>query len=95
MDKEKRIDELIEIINELNYYYYTLDNPKVSDREYDQLYDELVALEEETGIIRDYSPTQRVGGPILEGLKSTPIWVDFGAWTNAKPLRSLKTGISG
>ncbi|MFY9482367.1 MAG: NAD-dependent DNA ligase LigA [Tissierellaceae bacterium] len=66
MDKEKRIDELIEIINELNYYYYTLDNPKVSDREYDQLYDELVALEEETGIIRDYSPTQRVGGPILE-----------------------------
>lgn len=69
MDKEKRIDELIEIINELNYYYYTLDNPKVSDREYDQLYDELVALEEETGIIRDYSPTQRVGGPILEGFE--------------------------
>jgi DNA ligase (NAD+) len=69
LDKEKRIDELIEIINELNYYYYTLDNPKVSDREYDQLYDELVALEEETGIIRDYSPTQRVGGPILEGFE--------------------------
>jgi DNA ligase (NAD+) len=69
LDKEKRIDELIEIINELNYYYYTLDNPKVSDREYDQLYDELVALEEETGIIRDYSPTQRVGGPILAGFE--------------------------
>lgn len=36
-DKLKRMDELIEIINELNYYYYTLDNPKVSDKEYDEL----------------------------------------------------------
>ncbi|HHV46773.1 MAG TPA: NAD-dependent DNA ligase LigA [Tissierellia bacterium] len=65
-DKLKRMDELIEIINELNYYYYTLDNPKVSDKEYDALYDELVRLEKETGIIRPYSPTQRVGGEILD-----------------------------
>ena len=40
MDKERRIDELIEIIDELNYYYYTLDEPKVSDKEYDELFDE-------------------------------------------------------
>ncbi len=66
MDKEKRLDELIEIINDLNYYYYTLDNPKVSDKEYDLLYDELVLLEEELGIIKPYSPTQRVGGHILD-----------------------------
>ncbi len=66
MDKEKRIDELIDIVNDLNYYYYTLDNPKVSDKEYDLLYDELVQLESETGIIRAHSPTQRVGGHILD-----------------------------
>lgn len=66
MDKEKRINELIELINELNYYYYTLDNPKVSDKEYDILYDELVKLEHDTGIIKSYSPTQRVGGQILD-----------------------------
>ncbi|NLY66403.1 MAG: NAD-dependent DNA ligase LigA [Tissierellia bacterium] len=65
-DKLKRMDELIEIINELNYYYYTLDNPKVSDKEYDELFDELVRLEKETGLIRPDSPTQRVGGEILD-----------------------------
>ncbi|NLY76859.1 MAG: NAD-dependent DNA ligase LigA [Tissierellia bacterium] len=66
MDKIKRMEELIEIINDLNYYYYTLDEPKVSDKEYDELYDELVRLELETGVIREYSPTQRVGGEILD-----------------------------
>ena len=65
-DKLKRMDELIEIINELNYYYYTLDDPKVSDKEYDELFDELVRLEKETGVIRPDSPTQRVGGEILD-----------------------------
>lgn len=66
MDNMKRIEELIDTINELNYYYYTLDNPKVSDKEYDSLYDELVRLEKETGIIKENSPTQRVGGEILD-----------------------------
>ncbi|MBU5256122.1 NAD-dependent DNA ligase LigA [Tissierella praeacuta] len=66
MNDEKRIDDLIEIINDLNYHYYTLDDPKVSDKEYDLLYDELVRLEKETGIIRPYSPTQRVGGELVD-----------------------------
>lgn len=66
MDKETRMEELIEKINDLNYHYYTLDDPKVSDKEYDEFYDELVELEEETGIQKEYSPTQRVGGSILE-----------------------------
>lgn len=66
MDKEKRIDELIEIINDLNFHYYTLDNPKLSDREYDLLFDELTSLEDDTGIIKSHSPTQRVGGHILD-----------------------------
>ncbi|WP_176718848.1 NAD-dependent DNA ligase LigA [Caloranaerobacter ferrireducens] len=66
MDKKERIKELVDIINDLNYHYYVLDNPKVSDKEYDKLYDELVKLEEETGIILSDSPTQRVGAKPLE-----------------------------
>lgn len=61
-----RMRELVEKLNELNYHYYTLDNPKVSDVEYDKLYDELVALEKETNTRLDESPTQRVGGEILD-----------------------------
>lgn len=66
MDKLKRMEELIDIIDDLNYHYYTLDDPKLSDKEYDKLYDELVRLEKETGVIYPYSPTQRVGGEILD-----------------------------
>lgn len=66
MNEKSRIDELIEEINDLNYHYYTLDNPKVSDKEYDALYDELVKLEDSTGLIYNYSPTQRVGGELVD-----------------------------
>lgn len=66
MEVEKRIEELIALINDLNYSYYTLDNPKLSDSEYDKLYDELIKLEADSGIIKTYSPTQRVGGQILD-----------------------------
>ncbi len=66
MDNKDRIKELVDTLNQLSYYYYTLDNPKVSDKEYDALYDELLRLESETGIILPDSPTQRVGGTPLE-----------------------------
>lgn len=61
-----RIRNLINEINNLNYHYYTLDEPLVTDGEYDLLYDELLKLEKETGIIYPDSPTQVVGGKILE-----------------------------
>lgn len=64
-DKRQRIFRLVEELNRLAYEYYTLDNPSLSDREYDEKYDELVKLEKETGIILPYSPTQRVGDVIL------------------------------
>jgi len=60
---------LIEEINQHNYNYYTLDNPTISDKEYDLLYDRLVALEQETGVILPDSPTQRVGGEVLKGFE--------------------------
>ena len=66
MDKKTEINELIEKIEELNYHYYTLDAPLVSDGEYDKIYDRLKKLEEETGYTAENSPTQKVGGEVLE-----------------------------
>lgn len=67
MDKKIRIEELVELLNKYAYEYYSLDNPSVSDKEYDIKYDELKSLEEETGYVLPYSPTQRVGDVILKG----------------------------
>ncbi len=66
MDKKEQINKLIEKIEELNYHYYTLDSPLVSDGEYDKLYYKLKELEEESGYSPDNSPTQKVGGEVLE-----------------------------
>ncbi len=65
---EKRITELREIVNRLSYEYYVLDHPSVDDREYDRYYQELLQLEEAFPQFADAnSPTQRVGGTVLEG----------------------------
>ena len=69
MDKIKRIKELIQIINKHNYNYYVLDNPTIADREYDKIYDELVSLERDTGVVLPDSPTLKVGDVVLEGFK--------------------------
>jgi len=62
-----RYNELIEIINKLNYEYYTLDKPSVSDQEYDRYMQELLKIEENNpDIIRDDSPSVRVGGKVLD-----------------------------
>lgn len=63
----EKMQELVDKLNEYNYYYYVLDAPLVSDKEYDELYDTLTKLEKETGIILPDSPTQRVGGDVLPG----------------------------
>jgi len=65
-DKIKKMDNLIEELNKLNYHYYTLDDPMVSDAEYDKIYDELLKLEKETKTVLPYSPTTRVGGAVLD-----------------------------
>lgn len=66
MSKTDRMKELIKILDDLNYQYYTLDAPIISDKEYDDLYDELVILEKETNTVLENSPTQRVGGAVLD-----------------------------
>ena len=64
-----RMKELVELINNYNYNYYVLDNPIISDKEWDALYDELLALEKKYNIVLDNSPTLKVGGEVLKGFK--------------------------
>ncbi len=64
-----RMRELIDILNKWAYEYYVLDNPSVPDREYDRLYDELYALEKESGVVLFDSPTKRVGGEPVKGFE--------------------------
>ncbi len=61
--------ELTEKINAASHAYYVLDNPIISDKEWDEMYYRLLDIEKETGIILPNSPSQRVGGEILSGFK--------------------------
>lgn len=61
--------ELVDILNKWAYEYYVLDNPTVSDKEYDALYDELRRLEAESGEVYPDSPTRRVGGEPIKGFE--------------------------
>lgn len=65
----EEMQNLIKILNKYAYEYYVLDNPTVSDKEYDELYDKLVKLEKETGVVLFNSPTKRVGGEPISAFK--------------------------
>lgn len=81
MEIAKRIEELVKIINEADYNYHTLDNPTISDQEYDKYLRELFELENEyPELIRDDSPTQRVGSKVLDS---------FNKITHKIPMMSL------
>ncbi len=60
-----RQKELAKRISQLNYEYYVMDAPSVSDAEWDALYEEFARLEAESGVILPDSPSQRVGGEPL------------------------------
>ena len=67
---KQRIDELIKIINKASEEYYTNDNPTITDQEYDDYYHELEKLEQQyPELIREDSPTKRVGGKIIDEFK--------------------------
>jgi len=68
---KKKIEELIEKIHTFDYQYYVLDNPSISDFEYDKIFRSLVDLENANpDLIKPDSPTQRVGGEALEAFES-------------------------
>ena len=68
MDKSARIKELVDILNEASKAYYAKDEEIMSNFEYDALYDELVKLEEETGVTFAKSPTVNVGYEAVDEL---------------------------
>ena len=68
MDKRKRIEELVELLNQAGKAYYQEGKEIISNLEYDKAYDELVRLEEETGIVLSASPTQNVGYSVATAL---------------------------
>ena len=67
--KLDKIKELIEKLNNASEAYYKYDKPIMTDKQYDELMDELESLEKEVGIVLSNSPTQKVQGFILDGLK--------------------------
>lgn len=69
MDKINRIKELVDVLHKASIAYYRDDNPVMSDKQYDDLYDELEVLEKETGLRLAGSPTQKVQGYVLDGFK--------------------------
>jgi len=66
MDNIEKMQQLIATLNKYSYAYYTMDNPMVSDAEYDELYNQLETLEKETNTVLEGSPTKRVGDVVLE-----------------------------
>ena len=71
MDNIKvRMDELIKILNKASYEYYVLDNPTITDQEYDSLMDELIKLETNNpSLVRSDSPTVRIGSEVISEFK--------------------------
>ena len=83
---KKRMNELVQLLNQYAREYYTKDNPSVSDAEYDKLYRELVELEKEfPEDILSNSPTHRVGDLVLDG---------FEKYRHEYPLFSLQDAFS-
>ena len=78
---KERYDELVDIINKANYEYHVLDNPTITDQEYDKYLRELINLEiEHPEFERDDSPTKKIGGEVIEG---------FNKVIHEKPMLSL------
>lgn len=94
---QKRIQELRNAIHDHNHRYYVLDDPEISDHEYDRLFQELKKLEEEhPELVTPDSPTRRVGGPPLKKFTSVRHLLPMLSLDNAfneKDLRDFHTRV--
>ena len=91
-DIHKRINELKEEIEKHNYYYYVLDNPILSDTDWDKLFRELEKLESEyPNLIDINSPTQRVGAKPLDGFKTDKHRIPMLSLANAMNNEELRS----
>ena len=86
MKAAQRVEELHKLLNEHSHRYYVLDDPSISDGEYDKLFQELLALEEAyPHLVSPDSPSRRVGGPALE---------KFNQVVHRMPMLSLENAFS-
>lgn len=93
-EKIEKMKELIKEIEKHNYNYYVLDNPTISDSEYDKLYYSLVDLEKETGVVLPYSPTLRVGDRVLEGFTKKRHEVNLYSLNKVRDFEALEQWVS-
>ena len=69
MDKIYRMKELVGVLHKASIAYYRDNNPIMTDKQYDDLYDELESLERESGVVLNGSPTQKVGTEVVSALE--------------------------
>ena len=91
MDKKERLKELVSILNKASKAYYQQDREIMSNLEYDKLYDELLTLENETGIVLANSPTVNVGYEVLSELEKQAHPSPMLSLDKTKEVESLKT----
>lgn len=94
MDKLQKMKDLIKEIEKHNYNYYVLDNPTISDAEYDKLYYALVDLEKETGVTLPYSPTLRVGDTVLDGFTKKKHEVNLYSLNKVRDFEELESWVN-
>jgi DNA ligase (NAD+) len=95
LDKVKRIKELTELLQKASYAYYGLDNPIMSDKEYDNLYDELSKLEVESEYVLAGSPTQKVQGYVLDGFSKVEHSKPMLSANKTKDVKEIEKFIKG
>lgn len=93
MDNAKKIKELVDILNKAAFAYYQQDKEVMPNIEYDKLYDELVELENKTGIVMSGSPTNRVGYEVLSELPKREHEVPMLSLDKTKSVDDLKDWI--
>ncbi|MCM1156991.1 MAG: NAD-dependent DNA ligase LigA [Bacteroidales bacterium] len=95
MEKKARLKELVSVLNEASRAYYQQDTEIMSNLEYDRLYDELNALEKETGIVLANSPTIHVGYEVLSELEKQPHPSPMLSLDKTKEAASLVSWLNG
>ena len=92
---KNRIIELKKLIDNANYFYYTLDNPQLEDSVYDSLYKELIEIENKFPQLKtEDSPTNRLGGEISKGFKKITHNIPLYSLDNAFNLNEIDDWIS-
>jgi DNA ligase (NAD+) len=89
-EKREEMQELAGKLNRYAYEYYVQDNPVISDKEYDILYDKLAKLEKETGLTLPDSPTQRVGDVVMPKFQKYTHKAKLWSMDKAQTFKSLR-----